>query len=104
MTHKGNFSVTQMGRIALSLQDLVERQAAEIAKLKEVQIEDKKLLKQFRHTNAQLRTKIEKQQEMIKCDMEMMEDQNKVLDVYKKLLDQLQRPWLKKVLDFIKGE
>lgn len=104
MSHKGNFNVTEMGRIALSLQDLVERQAAEIAKLKEDLGSANRLLNVQTKIRKQHEAKIEKQQAMIRHDMEMMEDQNKVLDVYKKLLDQLQRPRLKKVLDFIRGE
>jgi predicted RNA-binding protein with RPS1 domain len=93
MSHKGNFNVTEMGRIALSLQELIDRLNAQVTSLETERTADKKLLKQFRHTNGQLRAKIEKQQEMIKYDIELMEGQSQVMGEYKQLLDEMKRPW-----------
>ncbi len=93
MSHKGNFNVTEMGRIALSLQELIDRLNDQVLRLETERTEDKKLLKQFRHTNTCLRAKIEKQQEMIRHDLGLMEGQSQVMDEYKRLLEEKKRPW-----------
>jgi vacuolar-type H+-ATPase subunit I/STV1 len=83
-----------MGRITLSLQDLIDRLSDQVTMLETERSEDKKLLKQFRHTNFALRAKIEKQQAALEGDLKIMEKQNQVINEYKQFLDDLKRyPW-----------
>ncbi len=93
MSHKGNFNVTEMGRIALSLQELVERQQKEVKGLLVEKAAIQKMLDIQMKVRKQHEAKIEKQQEMIKYDLGLMESQSQVLDEYKRLLDDKKWPW-----------
>jgi predicted nuclease with TOPRIM domain len=78
MSHKGNFTTTQIASITLSLQDLINRQAAEIAGLKE---ERGKLQSRLNHVQSQLKDSAAKNGrlvEMHKWNLDFMEKQSEV--------------------------
>src|SRR4051794_21630257 len=65
-----------MGRIALSLQDLVERQQKEIADLKTEKAGIQKMLDIQMRVRKQHEAKIEKQTKMLEHNMKLMENQD----------------------------
>lgn len=88
MPHKGNFNVTEMGRIALSLQELIDRQAAEIAGLKE---ERGKLQSRLNQVQSQLKDSAAKNArlvEMHKWNLDFMEKQSQTNKDLTRLLEE----------------
>jgi predicted nuclease with TOPRIM domain len=87
MSHKGNFTTTQIASITLSLQELIDRQAAEIAGLKE---ERGKLQSRLNHVqsllkdsagkNARLEGKVETLTQMAEYKFKMLEGQGQLIN------------------------